>query len=257
MTDSFSMPLTNWRLLLRLSAVALLSAVPLIPVVVAQGEAGLTAQPLGWPLTAATVMIGALLVYPAAIFVGLRIGGRLGLAAPLAEAWVAGRAPEDAARRLTTGLALGAGFGLAGVLIAVILGESEGAMDTASAAGAELIPLWTGVAQAVSAGVGEEFLFRFGLMSLLAWFAWKVMPARDGGVHAFGMWFAIAAAGLAFASVHSAPDSQTTAFAALQAVRLLAGVGFGWLFWKRGLEAAICAHFTYNMVLFYGIVMAL
>ncbi len=52
----------------------------------------------------------------------------------------------------------------------------------------------------VSAGVGEEILFRFGSMSLLA------------------------------------------------------GAGFGWLFWKYGLESAIAAHFNYDRVLFYGIV---
>ena len=38
---------------------------------------------------------------------------------------------------------------------------------------------------------------------------------------------------------------------------LLAGAGFGWLFWKHGLEAAIAAHFNYDMVLFYGIVLVL
>ncbi|MFP6730301.1 MAG: CPBP family intramembrane glutamic endopeptidase [Alphaproteobacteria bacterium] len=249
-----SLPITDWRLFFLLSALALASAIPLIPVVVVQGEAGLIAEPLGWRITAAAVLMGALLVYPAAVFVGLRIGGKLGLAAPLAEAWLAGRQPEDAAGRLSAGLALGAGFGLTGVIIAL---TQSGSTGEAEAASADIIPLWIGLAQAVSAGFGKEVLFRFGLMSLLAWFAWRVLPGRDGSPSAFGMWFAIAVAGLAFASVHSTPDSQTTTFAALQAVRLLAGAGFGWLFWKRGLEAAICAHFTYDMVLFYGIVMVL
>ena len=239
----------NRRAFVSLCVVALASAVPLIPVVVVQGEAGLTPEPLGWRLTAAAVMLGALLVYPAAIFCGLRIGGKLGLAAPLTEAWAAGRAPEDTAGRLTAGLALGAGFGLAGVLIALGLGSAAGEAD---AAGADIIPPWMGAAQAVSAGVGEEILFRFGLMSLIAWFAWKVLPARDGGVSAFGMWFAVGLAAVVFAAVHGGEG-----LGAMQAVRLLAGAGFGWLFWKRGLEAAICAHFTYNMVLFYGIVLVL
>ena len=239
----------NWRVFLTLSGFALVTALPLIPVVVVHGEAGLTANPLGWRLTALAVLAGALLVYPAAIFCGLRIGGKLGLAAPLTEAWVTGRAPEDLTGRLVAGLALGFGFGLAGVLIAANLGGATGEAD---AAGADIIPLWTGTAQAVSAGVGEEILFRFGLMSLIAWFAWKVLPNRDGGPSVFGMWFAVGLAGLAFASVHGAAG-----LSAMQAVRLLAGAGFGWLFWKHGLEAAIAAHFIYDMVLFYGIVLVL
>lgn len=250
----------NWRVFFILCACGLVSAAPLIPVVVVQGEAGLTAAPLSWPFAAAAVLLGALLVYPVAIFCGLRIGGRFGLAAPLVEAWAAGREPEAMSQRLGVGLALGAGFGLAGVLIALTRGGPPGEADTvvvAGAAGADLIPLWTGLAQAVSAGVGEEILFRFGLMSLIAWFAWKVLPAREGGPSAFGMWFAVAVSAVVFASVHSAPLDETVTLAALQAVRLLAGAGFGWLFWKHGLEAAICSHFTYDMVLFHGIVMAL
>ena len=38
---------------------------------------------------------------------------------------------------------------------------------------------------------------------------------------------------------------------------LLAGAGFGGLIWKHGLEAAIAAHFNYDMGLFYGIVLVL
>ncbi len=250
----------NWRVFFFLCGLALASALPLIPVVVVLGEAGLIADPLGWRLSAAAVLLGALLVYPAAIFCGLRIGGRFGLAAPLVEAWAAGREPEDISQRLGVGLALGAGFGLAGVLIALTQGGPPGEADTAAAAGAagaDLIPLWTGLAQAVSAGVGEEILFRFGLMSLIAWFAWKVLPARAGGPSAFGMWFAVAVAAVVFASVHSAQLDETMTLAALQAVRLLAGAGFGWLFWKHGLEAAVTAHLAYNMVLFHGIVAAL
>ncbi len=239
----------NWRVFFTLSGLALVTALPLIPVVVVQGEAGLIADPLGRRLTALAVLAGALLVYPAAIFCGLRIGGKLGLAAPLTEAWVTGRAPEDLTGRLAAGLALGGGFGLAGVLIAASLGSAAGETD---AAGADIIPLWTGAAQAVSAGVGEEILFRFGLMSLIAWFAWKVLPNRDGGPSVFGMWFAVGLSGLAFASVHGAATLSD-----MQAVRLLAGAGFGWLFWQDGLESAIAAHFIYDMVLFYGIVLVL
>ncbi len=36
----------------------------------------------------------------------------------------------------------------------------------------------------------------------------------------------------------------------------LAGGLFGWLFRKPGLEAAVTAHLAYDIVLFYGIVLA-
>ena len=66
----------NRRVFFCLCGLGLVTALPLIPVVVILGEAGLTADPRGWRLTAFAVLAGALLVYPAAVFCGLRIGGK-------------------------------------------------------------------------------------------------------------------------------------------------------------------------------------
>ena len=62
--------------------------------------------------------------------------------------------------------------------------------------------------------------------------------------------------------VHGAPAGEAGGAGQLvtepmQLVRLLGGGLFGWLFWKQGLEAAMAAHFAYDMVLFYGIIAVL
>ncbi len=235
------------------------AALPLIPVTVILGEAGLIARQVTWQSAAIGVLVGALLIYPVAIYFGLRVGGRLGLGAPLIAARLAGRGFEGAAARLGTGSALGVGLGLAGVLVAAVLG---GSLASADPAGADVVPLWIGVAQGLSAAVGEELVFRLGLMSILAWLAWRVLPAGDGGPSDLGMWFALGLTAVVFTMVHGAPggDAAGTALQVaqpMQIVRLLAGVLFGWLFWKQGLEAAMAGHFAYDMVLFYGIVAAL
>lgn len=248
----------NWRLFLVLWLAGAVAALPLIPVTVVLGDAGLTAHPVGWWEAAVAVLLAAVVIPPLAITVGLRMGARLGLGAPLIEAWLAGRAVTDAARRLGTAAAAGGGLGLAAVVAALAL-----AGDAAQPAAPleEIVPWWVGLAQALSAAVDEELIFRFGLMSLIAWFAGRLMPPRDEAPSDFAMWVALGLAALIFTAVHAAPAGDAAGAAALvaepmQIVRLLAGGLFGWLFWKHGLEAAIIAHLTYNIVLFYGIVAA-
>lgn len=248
----------NRRLFLVLWIGGVAAALPLIPVTVILGEAGLTAPRMTWQSATIAVLLGALLIYPVAIYAGLRIGGRLGLGAPMIAARLAGRGFEGAAARLGAGSALGAGLGLAGVLVALVVG---GSLARADPAGADIVPLWIGVAQGLSAAVGEELVFRLGLMSIVAWLAWRVRPAADGGPSDFGMWFALGLTAVAFTMVHGAPSGEAAGTALqvaqpMQIVRLLAGVLFGWLFWKQGLEAAMAAHFAYDIVLFYGIVLA-
>ena len=249
----------NWRLFLVLWLAGALAALPLIPVTVVLGDAGLTAHQVGWREAAVSVLLFAMVIPPLAIYVGLRMGARLGLAAPLVEAWLAGRRIAGATRRLGTAAAAGGGLGLAGVLVTLAL---AGGAALPAALMEEIVPWWVGLAQALSAAVDEELIFRFGLMSLITWFAGRVIRSGDEGPSDFLMWVALGLSAAIFTAVHAAPAGEAAGVAALvaepmQLVRLLAGGLFGWLFWKHGLEAAVTAHLAYDIVLFYGIVAAL
>ena len=249
----------NRRLFFTLWLAGGLAALPLIPVTVVLGDAGLANHPVGWREAAVSVLLAALVIPPLAIYVGLRMGGRLGLAAPLTEAWLAGGRVAGAARRLGAAAAGGGGLGLVGVLLALVLAGDAAVPDAPMA---DIVPWWVGPAQALSAAVDEELIFRFGLMSLIAWFAGRVMRSRDGAPSDFAMWVALGLAALVFTAVHAAPAGEAAGAAGLvaqpmQIVRLLAGGLFGWLFWKQGLEAAVTAHLAYDIVLFHGIVVAL
>lgn len=257
MTDFAPTPL-NRRLFVALWLAGAVAAAPSIPATVVLGDAGLLPNPVGWVLATASVMLGAVVVLPLAIFVGLRQGARFGLTAPLTEAWVAGRRVEGAARRLVMAAVAGGGISLVGVLVTVTL-----AGDIAQPATPmdDIVPWWVGLAQAVSAAVDEELFFRLGVMTLIVWFTGRVMSSEEGIPSDFRMWIAVALSAVIFTMVHSAPSGDAEAAAALvaqpmQFVLLLAGGLFSWLFWKQGLEAAITAHFSYDIVRFYGIIEA-
>ena len=93
-------------------------------------------------------------------------------------------------------------------------------------------------------GVAEEVMFRWGVMSVMAWLAISVvgMPAGPG------MWTAIVVAGLLFGLGHlpgvMAVGVEITKLIVVGAIALnmMVALAFGWLFWQYGLLAAIVAH---------------
>ena len=93
-------------------------------------------------------------------------------------------------------------------------------------------------------GVVEEVMFRWGIMSGMAWLAVSVV----GMPVASGMWAAIVVAGLLFGLGHlpgmAAVGVKITKLIAAAAISLnmVVALAFGWLFWQHGLLAAIVAH---------------
>lgn len=93
-------------------------------------------------------------------------------------------------------------------------------------------------------GVAEEVMFRWGVMSVLAWLAISVagMPATPG------MWIAIVFAGLLFGLGHlpgaAAVGVKITRSIVMMAITLnmVVAVACGWLFWHYGLLAAMVSH---------------
>ncbi|HLL45691.1 MAG TPA: CPBP family glutamic-type intramembrane protease, partial [Longimicrobiaceae bacterium] len=103
-------------------------------------------------------------------------------------------------------------------------------------------------------GITEELMMRWGVMSLLAWAGWRLFQRGRGEPGPAVMWAAILAAALLFGAGHlgavSAIAPLTVAVVARTvALNALAGVAFGWLFWRRSLEAAMLAHMTGHVVL--------
>jgi hypothetical protein len=99
-------------------------------------------------------------------------------------------------------------------------------------------------------GVAEEVMFRWGVMSMLAWLAIAII----GMPEVLGMWVAIVVAGLLFGLGHlpgvAAAGVKVTGLIVITAITLnmVVAVACGWLFWQYGLLAAIVAHALFHAV---------
>ncbi len=248
-------PTTPWKHDLKLAAlfavVAGLATAALIPYLMQLMPDKFARIPVPlWVLVVAQAAQAGILL-GALSLLGLRMGHRVGLGAPLLQHWL-NRQPLDKATLKPLNSAL------LGALAAVLVIGASMAIDPflppmrhppAEVGGAQ--SALNGLLASFYGGIAEELQLRLFLMTLLVWFVAKVkgMQPRDATY-----WNAIIAAALLFGAGHLPAANHVWGLDAMVVVRTvllnaLAGVAFGWLYWRRGLEMAIVGHFSADIVL--------
>jgi membrane protease YdiL (CAAX protease family) len=116
------------------------------------------------------------------------------------------------------------------------------------------IPAWKAFLASFYGGIAEEVLLRLFLVSLFAWIVFKIKKTKDGEPTVFGIWLSIVLAAIVFGLGHLPATAQITPLTEIVIIRaiVLNGIGgiiFGWLYWKKGLESAMIAHFSADIVL--------
>ena len=180
---------------------------------------------------------------------GLRMAPRANLRLPWLRAWVT-RQPLP---RFPWLLSLVAGVATALVLVSLttlidplLPPPLHGATTTQPA-----VTALAGLLASFYGGIGEELQLRLFLMTLVVWvFARLGKRAPSPMVY----WIAIVTAALLFGAGHLPAAAQVWPLDEMVVFRTLllngiAGLVFGWLYWKRGLETAMVAHFGADLVL--------
>lgn len=220
----------QWRALVVLVALYFLANIAGIPLL---RKTNLPIEPV-WFWGVATIV--AALV----IALSLAMANRTGLGAPLLE----GRLPkEDLPNWLRSGLALTVLMLIVGFPLSLIANLS---VDP------DTYPFgWELLGASFKAGVVEEILYRFFLVSLFVWLGGLFKRDAEGRPARGVFWVAILLAGLMFGWGHidnqlSNPVATFEGLALIMVLSSSLGIYFGWLFWKIGLEWAMFAHFIYD-----------
>lgn len=113
-------------------------------------------------------------------------------------------------------------------------------------------PIWQTLLASFYGGITEEIIMRLFLMTLFIWISMKLFRLKEPSTP--GVIVAIVLAAIIFGLGHLPITASLTKITPLVVGRavILNGVGgvvFGWLFWKKGLESAIIAHFTADIFL--------
>ncbi|MBF6588969.1 MAG: CPBP family intramembrane metalloprotease [Ktedonobacterales bacterium] len=184
---------------------------------------------------------------------GLLIAYRIGLGAPLLEGLLAGK---DVTTQAVTMIVPALILGIVSSSIMLLLEITvfwprlpQSMRDTFP------IPaLWKRLLASVYGGVNEEILLRLFLLSLLAWllgFAWHLPNGRPT---LGALWVANVIAAVIFGLGHLPATAALVKLTPLLIGRAIllngvVGIAAGYLFWRYGLEAAMLAHFSADLVL--------
>jgi membrane protease YdiL (CAAX protease family) len=204
------------------------------------------------------------------IALGLLLAGRIGLGLPFVEGWLdkkplRGRFGGVLVFAVIAGVVVG--FATLGLDLFAFGPFVEAELESVGYTPPETLhpPAWQGLLASFFGGVTEEIMVRLFLLTLLAWLGSLVGRDEEGRPTLAVLWIATVLAALAFGAGHlpglvdaglpsPLPPLLVTRTILLNA---LVGVVFGWLYWSRGLESAMLAHFSADIVLHVLSVLAL
>ena len=214
---------------------------------------------LSLPLLAVLSAVNPLLLLGVACLAGAYTAPRVGLQSYLVDRKETG---EGVWERLRDEVGLAFGVGVVGGVLIVLLDAvlmPFVAQDLPqSVIGATSPTIASVLAYApvrfLYGGITEELMLRFGLMSLLAFVGWRVTGRQGDGPGPGVMWAAIVGSAVLFGVGHLPALAQSmTLTPALVARTVLlnavAGVLFGWLYWRRSLEATMVSHASFHVPL--------
>lgn len=193
-------------------------------------------------------LINPTLLLLLSVVIGTRTYKKAGLSVPLISSIIDKNHPQKVfLGQLKPGTILGIITGLLLVLISEMFQKWFPEIFIMTGENIDLTPL----ARILYGGITEEILIRFGLMTLLVWIINRLSGSLANGVYFAGILlasflFAIGHFPVVFTSIANPPAVLLTYVFLGNTV---AGVFYGWLYWRKGLEAAFIAHIVTHLVM--------
>jgi membrane protease YdiL (CAAX protease family) len=252
----------NWKIFFILLVAAIIGMIAVLPYVLELQADALANIELPMPMTVLIPLqvVQSTVLFALAVFIGLLLANRIGLGLPILEAKLAGEsvAPQIRAILLPSIIP--------GVVVSILivaldqfvfqpglvadLGNAADALNLQTAQPAA----WKGLLASFYGGINEELLLRLFLFTLLAWLGKFFNHTPEGLPTILVLWLANILTAIVFGLGHLPATAMLVPLTPLIVVRAvvlngLAGIVFGYLYWTRGLEAAMLSHFSADIVL--------
>lgn len=197
------------------------------------------------------------LILALAVFVGVALAHRVGLSAPFAEALAThGDIWPALKRQIPAGIIGGLAGGASLVFVSLLFRPflSFETLDRIDKLG-KVLPMPT---RLLYGGITEEVLLRWGFMTLLVWLVWRLLQRKTPGPTRVSFISAILLSSVIFGTGHLPlaffliPHVTSALILYVIIVNSVFGLIAGYLYWKKGLEAAVLAHMLAHLVIVFS-----
>jgi membrane protease YdiL (CAAX protease family) len=240
----------DWRVFACLLAAGVVGQIAVIPY--AFTLLNVRAHPLPVPLSAAVAIqiVWGTILSAVVILLGLSIAGRLGLGTPWLKAWVDGRLDRRRfAHMASFWVLLGA---LGGAVVFALDRYAFALLVEPITPFQQTPPVWQRVLVSFYGGTNEEIYLRLFLMTLIIWLWSKIR--KHATPTSLQMWTTVIVVSVVFGLGHLPMTAQFMPITSVVVIRAIVlngilGILYGWLYWRKGLESAMIAHFSTDIML--------
>ena len=240
----------DWRVFACLLAASVVGQIAVIPYAFTLLSVSAKPMPVPLPVAVAIQIVWGTILSAVVILLGLWMATQLGLSTPWLKAWLDGRFCMQRFARTVTFWGL---FGALGGAVVFALDRYAFAILVQPITPFQQTPpLWQRVLVAFYGGINEEIYLRLFLMTLVIWLWSKIRkhptPTR------LQTWTAIIAVSVVFGLGHLPMTAQFMPITPVVVIRAIVlngvlGILYGWLYWRKGLESAMLAHFSTDIML--------
>lgn len=237
-----------------------LGLIVVIPLVLSLGSSAASQQEIDGSILylIALTQVGNALIYGLFIGVGLLLGTRSGLGAPLLLGWITKSIEHQRLKTaLKAAITVGVGLPVLNLLIIILTRSMENkSVDFGFFLRSTAISSrWSLVLGGIGAGITEEILFRLFFFSLFFWLGSRVVRSQKPHSKEIVFWIANVLSAILFGIYHLSTARLDVPMSVIRSIGLnsLGGLAFGWLYRNKGLESAMIAHAAADII-FYVIV---
>jgi len=246
--------LINWKVFLVLLGASVFGTVCMIPYTLTIQAGLLKELPIPLVLLLTLQIAQNAILFAFFILAGSYLAGKVGLRIPVLERWSRG---EEIKSTFKTSLGISIILAVLAVFLIVALDFSFYFIfpnEPIYTVKLPQIPMWQGFLVSFYGGINEEIMNRLFLMSLIIWMLSKIKKTTEGEPQGLTAWLAIVATAMIFGLLHlpsTAALISITPFVVARAIILngIAGIIFGWLYWRKGLESAMISHFVADIII--------
>jgi len=242
----------NWRLIIVLFILSIIGIAAVIPYSLSLQSEAIKELGVSENVLIISSIMQSALIFFVLILIGYIISKKIGIGANIIEKWTKGKKVLKDIKNIIP-ISIGSGIAVGGLIIVLdlifyYLSGSKTAITTATPG------VFQGFLASFYGGINEEIMMRFFLMSLVILIINIIIRHKEEKPKPIVVWIAIIITSVLFGLGHLPVTSSLVAITPLIVTRAIvlngiAGIVFGWLYWKKGLESAMISHFSTDIVL--------